>query len=134
LIDYLSYEDVLEIAGAILAAVEVADVGLLASAVQRPQITVFGKDAYPALPEKAAALLHGIVRNHALVDGNKRLAWATTRVFLLMNGYRLVYDIGEAEATVVAAAAGELGVPQLADWLQARMRQTDPSSPAPGTR
>lgn len=51
----------------------IRDIGLLGSAVARPQTTVFGQDAYPDLWSKAAALLQSIVNNHALIDGNKRL-------------------------------------------------------------
>lgn len=64
----------------------VRDVGLLGSAAARPQATVFGEDAYPDLLTKAAALLQSIVNNHALVDGNKRLGWLATAVFLELNG------------------------------------------------
>ena len=63
----------------------IRDIGLLGSAVARPQTTVFGEDAYPDLWTKAAALLHSIVKNHALVDGNKRLGWLATAVFLEIN-------------------------------------------------
>lgn len=121
MIDYLSYEDVLHVASGVLEQVVVGDVGLLASAVLRPQITVMTQDAYVTLEAKAAALLHGIARNHALVDGNKRLAWAAARVFLLMNGYSIAYEVHDAEAIVVGVARGDVDVPELADWLQARM-------------
>ena len=80
-IDYLSVEDLLEIAAGIIDEVAVRDAGLLAAAAGRPQVTVFGDDAYPTLEDKAAALLHSLVRSHALVDGNERLAWTATRVF-----------------------------------------------------
>lgn len=96
-----------------------------ASAVLRPQVTVFAEDAYPGLPDKAAALLHGIARDRALVDGNKRLAWAATRVLLLMNGCRLEYAIDDAEVTVVAVAAGDIGDARLAVWLQALIKAMD---------
>ena len=119
--DYLSYEDVLQVAEGVLGQVVVADAGLLASAVLRPQVTVFAEDAYPTLADKAAALLHGIARNDALVDGNKRLAWAAARVFLLMNGYSIVYTIDDAEATVLGVAQGDVNVAELATWLRSRM-------------
>jgi death-on-curing protein len=82
---------------------------------------VFSEDAYPTLADKAAALLHGIARNHALVDGNKRLAWAAARVFLLMNGYSINYTIDDAEATVVGVARGDVDVAELSTWLRSRM-------------
>ncbi|MCQ6552725.1 Fic family protein [Streptomyces sp. C10-9-1] len=64
----------------------VRDMGLLVSAIERPRTHVFGVELYPALHEKAAALLHSVARNHALVDGNKRTAWLAMRVFLRFNG------------------------------------------------
>jgi death on curing protein len=117
-IDYLSVEDLLEIAAGIIDEVALRDAGLLAAAAGRPQVTVFGDDAYPTLEDKAAALLHSLVRNHALVDGNKRLAWAATRVFCLLNGCDLAYTVDEAETLMLAAAAGDLDVPDVATWLR----------------
>ena len=77
---YLSLDDLLTIADAAVSEeMVVRDAGLLESALARPQSTVFGADAYPTLHTKAAALLHSLARNHALVDGNKRLAWLATR-------------------------------------------------------
>jgi len=113
-IDFLGVEDLLEIARGVLELVEVRDMGLLASAAGRPQATVFGEDAYPTLAEKAAALMHSIARNHALVDGNKRLAWSATRVFCLLNGHDIVFSVDEAEALVLAVARGEADVPDIA--------------------
>ena len=117
-IDYLSVEDLLEIAAGVLDDVALRDAGLLAAAVGRPRVTVFGADAYPTFDDKAAALLHSLVRNHSLVDGNKRLAWAATRVFCLLNGRDLTYSVDEAETLMLAAAAGELDVPELATWIR----------------
>ena len=85
----------------------VRDHGLLESALARPQATAFGEDAYPAIHEKAAALLHSLARNHALVDGNKRLALAADR-FLGINGLRLTLTNDEAYDFVIAVATGEL--------------------------
>jgi death-on-curing protein len=64
----------------------IRDMSLLESALGRPQATLFGKEAYPGLLLKAAALLHSLIRNHALHDGNKRTAWALTVYFLQLNG------------------------------------------------
>jgi death-on-curing protein len=120
-IDFLSVEDLLEIATGIIGELKVRDLGLLAAAAARPRVTVFGDDAYPTFEDKAAALLHSLVRNHALVDGNKRLAWSATRIFCLLNGRDLTYNIDEAEDLMVNAASGELAVPQIASWLVAHM-------------
>jgi death-on-curing protein len=113
-VDYLTIEDLLEIAVGVLDDVAVRDRGLLASAAGRPQSSAFGEDAYPAFPEKAAALMHSLARNHALVDGNKRLAWAATRVFCLLNGHDLTFGVDEAETLVLAVARGYLDVPDIA--------------------
>ena len=113
-VDYLSVEDLLEIAAGVLGEVLIRDLGALASAAGRPRMTVFGVEAYPSLPEKAAALLHSIARNHPLVDGNKRLAWAAARVFCLMNGSDLRMPVDDAERLVVGVAAGDIDVPELA--------------------
>ena len=118
-IDYLSVEDLLEIAAGVIDHVVVRDAGLLAAAAARPRITVFGDDAYPTFEDKVAALLHSLVRNHALVDGNKRLAWSAARVFCLVNGRDLAYTVDEAEDLMVSAASGQLDVPQIAAWLLA---------------
>lgn len=121
-IDYLTVDDLLDIAAGVLDNVALRDAGLLAAAAGRPRVTVFGADAYPTFDDKAAALLHSLVRNHSLVDGNKRLAWAATRVFCLLNGRDLTYSVDEAETLMLAAAAGELDVPELATWIRARHR------------
>ena len=117
-VDYLSVDDLLEIAAGILGRVEVRDPGLLASAAARPASTVFGADAYPRFPEKLAALLHSLARNHPLLDGNKRLAWSAARVFCLMNGRDLRIGIDEAEAMMLDVASGALDVPELAVLLE----------------
>src|SRR5262249_13870113 len=103
-IDYLSIEDLLEIAAGILDDVAIRDRGLLGSAAGRPQSSAFGEVASLTFASKAAALLHSVARNHALVDGNKRLAWAATRVFCLLNGRDLTFSVDEAEKLVVAVA------------------------------
>lgn len=84
------------------------DVGLLKSALARPQATAFGTDAYAGIHEKAAALLHSLARNHALVDGNKRLALAGLIAFYGMNGLRLSLSNDAAFDLVIAVASGQL--------------------------
>ena len=86
-VEYLDLDDVLALAERLLGPeLVVRDLGLLGSAVARPQTTVGGLDAYPDCWTKAAALLQSVVHNHALVDGNKRRGWLTTAVFLELNG------------------------------------------------
>jgi death-on-curing protein len=113
--DYLSVEDLIEIAAAVVGpTLAIRDIGLLASAAARPRTAVFGEEPYPDLAAKAAALMHALARNHPLVDGNKRLAWSATRIFCLMNGRDVEYGVDDAEALVVAVAAGEVDIPPLA--------------------
>jgi death-on-curing protein len=86
---FLDLDDLVDLARALLGdPPPIRDVGLLGSAAARPQTIAFGEDAYPDLVTKAAALLQSIVNNHALVDGNKRLGWLATAVFLELNGIK----------------------------------------------
>jgi death-on-curing protein len=121
-LDYLTLDDLLQIAAGVMDEVAVRDMGLLASAAARPRMTAFGEAAYPDLAHKAAALMHSIARNHALVDGNKRLAWAAARVFCLLNGRDIVMPVDEAETLVVDVAAGRTDVPDLAAALGRNIR------------
>ena len=84
MIEYLTLEDVLALIDDLQVG-PIRDVGLLDSAVHRPQVTVFGADAYPEIDQKAAVLLESLVRNHALIDGNKRIGWLATVVFYGLN-------------------------------------------------
>lgn len=105
--EYLSLEDLLDLVDA-LGTGPVRDLGLLDSACHRPQSGLFGQEAYPTLAGKAGALMHSLACNHALVDGNKRLALLATAVFLHINGYRLDLADDEAFDLVMSVAAGQL--------------------------
>jgi death-on-curing protein len=102
---YLSLEDLLGLADD-LGCLAVRDLGLLDSAAHRPTSTAFGTDAYPSIHEKAAVLLESIVRNHPLIDGNKRLGWLATYVFYGLNGYELEAPDDEAYGLIVELASG----------------------------
>jgi death-on-curing protein len=118
---YLTTDDLLLLVTE-LGAGPVRDVGLLGSAAGRPQTTVFGSDAYPSVPEKAAALLHSITNNHALVDGNKRLAWLAAVVFLDLNGWDVALGDDEAFALVMSASTSDHDVAEIAERLRATPR------------
>jgi death-on-curing protein len=106
---HLTVEQTLRIARiAVGGPTYVRDIGLLEAAVYRPRASVLGQDAYPDLYTKAGALLHSLARNHPLVDGNKRLAWLATYVFLAKNGTVLDAADDDAYALVVAVAAGTI--------------------------
>jgi death on curing protein len=106
-VSYLTLDDLLALAHD-LGGLQVRDVGLLDSAAHRPQSTVFGEDAYPSIHEKAAVLFESILRNHALIDGNKRLAWLAVYVFYGLNSYDLAAPDDEAYNLVIAVASGQL--------------------------
>ena len=106
---YLTLPELLHVAERTLGPdYAVRDHGLLEAALARSQATAFGKDAYPDLDAKAAALLHSIARNHALIDGNKRLALAAVIAFCGLNGRRLTLTNDAAYNLVMSVAAGEL--------------------------
>jgi len=108
-VEYLDLEDLLRLVR-ILHIGPVRDVGLLDSAAARPKSSAFGEDAYPTPVLKAAALLHSITNNHALVDGNTRLAWLATTVFLDLNGITLELSDDEAFDLVWDTAGTSLDV------------------------
>lgn len=114
---YLTLEELHTVAERVLPEVLVKDAGLLHSAIERPRATVFGRDAYPTLELKAAALAHSIVRNHALVDGNKRLGLAALLAFLGVNGRRLHASNDAAYDLIVSIATGTADVDSIAAWL-----------------
>jgi death-on-curing protein len=116
---YLDLDDLLYVATRTLGhPPEIRDLGLLESACLRPQTTVFGRDAYTTFEAKAAALLHSVARNHALVDGNKRLGLASLIAFCGLNGLRLTWNNDDAHDFVMAVASGELDdVGMIADEL-----------------
>ena len=105
--EYLSLEDLLDLVNA-LETGPVRDLGLLDSACHRPQASLFGQEAYPTLAGKASALMHSLAGNHALVDGNKRLALLATVVFLRINGDVLDLTDDEAFDLTMSVAAGQL--------------------------
>ncbi len=125
-VEYLDLDDVLSLAERLLGtSVAVRDVGMLGSGVARPQTTVGGTDAYPDVWTKAAALLQSIVNNHALFDGNKRLGWLATAVFLELDDVRATAasndDVFEL---VMEVASSHVELAAIADRLR-RMVERD---------
>jgi death-on-curing protein len=119
--EYLDLDDLLDIVReAVGADALVRDYGLLESALARPRASVFGQDAYPDLCLKAAALLHSLARNHALVDGNKRLAWTACRTFLAVNGHWISAPEDDRFELVIRVATGVLpDLDKIAEQLRA---------------
>ena len=116
-LEYLDVDDLVVLAASLFGdPPPIRDLGLLGSAAARPQASAFGDDAYPDVWTKAAALLHSVVKNHPLVDGNKRLGWLACAVFLDVNGmdptsasndevYELVMRVASEPTEVAELAA-----------------------------
>lgn len=119
-VEYLDLDDLIHLAGQLLGdPPPIRDVGLLGSAVARPQTSVMGVDAYSDVWKKAAALLQSLVKNHPLVDGNKRLGWLATAVFIEINNVSVTaIPNDEIYRFVVDVAAGRQDVPELAAELE----------------
>ncbi|ETD30773.1 phage killer protein [Williamsia sp. D3] len=101
----------------------VGDEGLLAAAIARPQATAFGLDAYPTLWDKAAALMHSLANNHALLDGNKRTAWASAWLFLAINDVvdltaPAAMDVDAAEQFVLSVSSGQMPWQKVSEGLR----------------
>ena len=99
------------------------DGGLLDSALGRPEnLAAYGK---PSVFELAASYAFGIVRNHPFIDGNKRMAFLTAGLYLLLNGFELTASEAEATAVMLAFAAGEVSEEEFALWLKINCRETE---------
>jgi death-on-curing protein len=117
-IDFLDLQDLIEIGNSLISDFRIRDEGLLESAAMRPQTTIYGEDAYPTFEEKVASLIHSLARNHALIDGNKRIAWSAGRIFCLMNGRDLHMPIDDAEKMILDIAKGVIDVADIAVLLK----------------
>ncbi len=106
--EYLELDDLVGLAAGLLGdPPPIRDLGLLGAAAARPRASAFGEDAYPDVWTKAAALLHSIVKNHPLVDGNKRLGWLACAVFLDLNGIDPTFASNDAIHDLVIRVASE---------------------------
>jgi death-on-curing protein len=119
-VEFLDLDDLIDLARVLLGdSPPIRDVGLLASAVARPQTTVGGEDAYPTMWLKAAALLQSVVGNHALVDGDKRLGWLSVAVFLEINDSSVAAASNDdVYALVMQVARTELALGDIAERLR----------------
>ena len=117
-VQYLTLEDLLTLVDDLQVG-PVRDLGLLESAAHRPTTTLWGAEAYTGLDLKAAALLESIVRNHTLLDGNKRLGWLAVVIFFGLNGIDLDAPDDDAYDLVIAVATGQMPVEGTAEALAA---------------
>ena len=118
---YLGLSEVVELHRRLLeqtgGAAGIRDLGALESALAQPKMALAGRDLYPTLADKAAALCFSLVGNHPFVDGNKRVGHAATETFLVLNGAEIDAHLDEQERVMLDLAAGRIDRGQLADWL-----------------
>jgi death-on-curing protein len=95
----------------------IRDEKLLESALETPFQSFGGEELYPSTQAKAARLCYGLVKNHAMVDGNKRIGTHVMLVFLALNGYELEYTQKELSDTILDVAAGHMSYEELLSWM-----------------
>ena len=117
----LSKEQVIKLHASLIKAAGgsegIRDEGMLDLALNNPFQSFDGKDLYPSIQAKAARLCFGLVRNHAMLDGNKRLGTHVMLVFLALNGYELSYSQKELSDVILALASGNIGEKEILQWI-----------------
>ena len=120
---YLELEDAL--AQAARVGFHVKDLGLLDSALARPRTTLFGEDAYASIELKAAALMHSVIKNHPMVDGNKRTAWFLLNSFLYINGFLFEVSTEGGLNLTLGIATDSITLEEAAKIIRAHMVPLD---------
>lgn len=127
-VEYLDLADYVGIASEITGldegmVVKVANLDLADSALHAPRAGFGDDDFYPDFVDKAAVLIVRLAKNHPLPDGNKRVAWVALRYFIVLNEWRWTDapSVDDAEAAVVAIAAGEWDEDRTAAWLRPKL-------------
>jgi death-on-curing protein len=122
MIHYLTPEQMLFLHSRLISTIGgghgVRDIGMLLSALGRTQATFDGKELYPDIMLKAAALIDSLVRNHPFVDGNKRTAITASALFLRLNGYLLQVENREMVRFALACAQSQLSLVEIAEWFR----------------
>ena len=117
----LSKEQVLKLHASLIEATGgsggIRDEGMLDLALNNPFQSFGGKELYPSIQAKAARLCFGLVKNHAMLDGNKRLGAHAMLVFLALNGYELSYSQKELSDVILALASGDIGEKEILQWI-----------------
>ncbi len=121
----LSLGDVLELYRRIVeetgGATGIRDLNGLQSALAQPRMTFEGKDLYPSVAAKAAALGFSLIRNHPFIDGNKRVGHAAMELFLVLNGHEIEASVDEQEAVILGVASGDIDREEFLNWLEHHM-------------
>ncbi len=110
----LMHERLIETTG---GSIGIRDEGMLDSALSNPFQSFAGEELYPSVQAKAARLCYGLVKNHPMVDGNKRIGTHVMLVFLMLNGYELTYTQQELSDTILALASGKLSAEDIQQWI-----------------
>lgn len=122
LIQYITLDEVLAIHDSMIelygGTFGIRDLGLIQSALSRPQVTFGGEDLYPDIFIKAAALFHSLMFNHAFIDGNKRTTITTTARFLEKNGYQVITNQEEFVTFPLRVENKHLSLEHISDWLK----------------
>src|SRR5689334_22969480 len=118
---YLTIAEVLEIYQRVMqqtgGLVGIRDLGALESAIAQPYMTFGGRELYPSLAEKAAALGFSLIQNHPFADGNKRTGHAAMATFLVMNGHTIQAGVDEQVEIILAIASGNMDRKQFTEWV-----------------
>lgn len=119
-VEFLDLDDIIDLSITLFGdSPPIRDIGLLGSAAARPRTSAFGEDAYRDMSTKASALLQSVVKNHALVDGNKRLGWLATAVFLEINGIEISSADNDSVCEfVIEVAAAQPSVDEIAQRIR----------------
>ena len=125
---YLTLSEALELHDRVIAqsggALGVLHLGALESALAQPRMTFGGKELYPSVAEKAAALGYSLIQNHPFLDGNKRTGHAAMEVFLFLNGLEITASVDEQERTILQVASGEMDRKAFTVWLRDHVTAT----------
>ena len=117
----LSKEQILKMHASLIEATGgsagIRDEGMLDLALNNPFQSFGGQELYPSIQAKAARLCFGLVKNHAMLDGNKRLGAHVMLVFLALNGYELYYSQKELSDVILALASGNIGEKEILQWI-----------------
>ena len=116
MIKYLDLEDAIQLVGAV--GFFVKDLGLLDSALARPKTSIFGEDAYTTLELKGASLMHSVIKNHPMIDGNKRTAWILMVTFMALNGLDVEMTTETGMMLAIGLATDELTLDQAAELIK----------------
>ena len=113
------YRQMMETSG---GTVGILSIEALESAIAQPRATFDGKELYPTIIEKAAALGFSLIMNHAFVDGNKRIGHYAMETFLVINGYQLSASVDEQESIILQLASGKLNRDVFTNWIREHTR------------